>query len=428
MEIFDAITGRRSIRKFASKAVPKEVLLKILDAARWAPSACNRQLWEFVVVTDHDTKRQIADNACFKQKFLKEAPTLIVVFYDDTKERREESGPRKHDSIQSAAAAIQNMNLAAYALGIGSLWVCSIKNMMKLNKILRVPKRIRPVAIVALGYPRETPEAPPRRPLESLVHYEKFQQLQNSYPNSTDPRKWSLNELATFRGEICWYGGTIDPEFTLEKYNMESRAYQKLMAFFEEYDTPKSKVLDILPFGGGYLVGLLKRVEDPKRIHCFELSGSNVRFIRQNLKTFALSEPIFHVNRGNRLRIESEDVDLVTCFFRLEKLPDPEAMLAEIHRVLKDSGHVLLATELRGMGRLGHIVQTPKRKNLHTSRLWSTGPSVLFSKGEFFKMITLGNFKIIHQELYREDGWIKSIGKQIARSEGVTLLALLEKT
>jgi len=428
MDLFEAIYGRRSIRKYLKKPIPKDAMMKILDVARWAPSSCNRQLWEFVTVTKPEIKKRIADEACFGQRFLKEAPSLVVVFYDDTKERREETGPRKHDSIQSAAAAIQNMNLAAYSMGVGSLWVCSIKKMLVLNKILNVPESIRPIAIVAFGYPAEKPMVPKRRSIESFVHYEKFHQLEGSYGNSTDPQKWSLNELTTFRERICWYGGTIDPENTLEKYSMRSSAYSKIMVLVKDYaSNPENKILDILPFGGGYLIGMLKEINDSQRVYAFELSEGNVNYIKENLKVFKLPEPHFVINNDTKLSIKLDNLDVVTCFFRLEKVPDPKMLLNEIHRVLKIKGNLLLATELKGISEFHEIIRNSKDKNLHTSHLWSTGPSIKFSRNRLNKMLKESNFKIIRQEVFRENGFIKSIAKQILRSEGITLISVLEK-
>ena len=429
MDLFEAIYGRRSIRKYLDKPIPKDVMMKIIDAARWAPSSCNRQLWEFVIVTKLDIKQRIADEACFGQKFLKKAPSLVVVFYDDTKERREETGPSKHDSIQSAAAAIQNMILAAYSMGVGSLWVCSIKKMLMLNKILNVPEYIRPIAIVAFGYPAEKPVVPKRRAIESFVHYEKFHQLEGSYGNSTNPQKWSLDELTTFRERICWYGGTIDAENTLEKYSMKSHTYSRIMRLVKDYTSDAdSKILDILPFGGGYLIGILGIVNNAKRVYAFELSEGNVNYIRENLKVFKLPEPHFVINNDHTtLNIELNDLDVVTCFFRLEKVPNPKMLLDEIYKVLKVKGHLLLATELKGVSELHEIIRNSKEKNLHTSRLWSTGPSIKFSRARLNKMLKSSNFKIIRQEIFRESGFIKSIAKQILRAEGVTLITVLEK-
>jgi len=249
------------------------------------------------------------------------------------------------------------------------------------------------------------------------------------YGNSTDPQKLSLNELTTFRERICWYGGTIDPENTLEKYSMKSRTYSKIMTLVRDYTSnPENKILDILPFGGAYLIGILNEINHAERVYAFELSEGNVNYIKENLKIFKLPEPHFIINSDHtKLSITPNNFDVVTCLFRLEKVPDPKMLLNEIHRVLKVKGHLLLAAELKGISELHEIIKNSKEKNLHTSHLWSIGPSIKFSRTRLNKILKESNFKIVRQEIFRENGFIKSIAKQILRAEGITLISVLEK-
>ncbi|MFO7888943.1 MAG: nitroreductase family protein [bacterium] len=426
MDLSKAIKNRRSVRKFTDQKVSKDTILKIIDAARWAPSACNRQLWEFIIVTKPEIKKRIAEEACFKQKFLIQAPVLIVVFYDDTKERREEKGPSKHDSIQSAAAAIQNMHLKAYSLGLGSVWVCAIKKMLKLNEILKVPVSIRPIAIVALGYPAEHPPVPKRRVVESFIHYERFQGIKESYPNSIYPRDWSLKDLTYFREKICWYGGSISPDMILEHFTMKSRTYKYIMSLVEKYYILGNKVLDILPFAGGYLIGLCKIIEDKSKIFYFELGEGNVQFIRENLKKFGVREPVFFVDSSGKLDNISEKINLITCFFRLERVPEPQQLLRQMVTLIQKGGKIILATELKGITWLGRDFF--KRKNLHVSNKWCTGPSVKINKRTLNRWIKKQNCRIVEQRIYHENNIIKSIAKQIIKSKGPSLLTVIEKS
>ncbi|RLI30265.1 MAG: nitroreductase family protein [Candidatus Hecatellales archaeon] len=173
MEVFEAIYGRRSIRSFRREPIPKEYLTKILDAARWAPSAGNVQPWEFIVVTDGKLKEALA-RAALNQYFTAEAPVAIVVCADLEK-AYQSYGVRGETlyCLQDTAAAVQNMLLAAYALGLGSCWVGAF-NEEAVSRILGIPEGYRPVAIVPLGFPAESPGPRPRRSLRSIVHMEKF--------------------------------------------------------------------------------------------------------------------------------------------------------------------------------------------------------------------------------------------------------------
>ncbi|MFH1285640.1 MAG: nitroreductase family protein [Candidatus Micrarchaeota archaeon] len=169
MEVYEAIRGRRSIRSFTSAKVPKKILDEILDAGRWAPSAGNVQARQFMVVSKEKTKINIAD-ASNGQWFISKAPVVIAVCADYIIQAMYGDRGRNLYVIMDCAASVQNMMLAAHALGLGSCWVSSFDD-AKVRKILKLDNRLAAVALIALGYPAETPEAPQRRPLKELVKY-----------------------------------------------------------------------------------------------------------------------------------------------------------------------------------------------------------------------------------------------------------------
>ena len=173
MDVFEAIRGRRSIRSFRPEDVPDELVEKLIDCARWAPSAGNLQPWEFVVVRDPQTKKALA-RAALGQHFIAEAPVVIVVCAD---QKRSGWGYGKRGiqlyCLQDTAAATQNMLLAAHALGLGACWVGAFDE-ENVASILRLPEGIRPVAVVPVGYPAEAPPPRPRRSVREIVHFESF--------------------------------------------------------------------------------------------------------------------------------------------------------------------------------------------------------------------------------------------------------------
>ncbi len=173
MDVFEAIEARRSIRSFTDKKVSDEDVMKILDAARQAPSAGNLQPWEFIVVRDGKIKRALAE-AALEQHFIEEAPVVIVACADKSRSsRRYGSRGSTLYCIQDTGAAIQNLHLAAYALGLGTCWVGSFSE-AKTRKLLELPLNVRPVAIIPVGYPAEKPKPRNRRPLTDIVHFGKF--------------------------------------------------------------------------------------------------------------------------------------------------------------------------------------------------------------------------------------------------------------
>lgn len=173
MNVFEAIMGRRSVRKFEKKAIDEKLIGLMLYMATCAPSAGNTQDWVFIVVKDENRKQRIA-KAALDQKFIAEAPVVIVVCGDLQKIslRYGERGERLY-SIQDTAAAIQNLLLAAHAAGLASCWVGAFDE-EEIKLILELPDNLRPLAILPVGYPAEKPEAPERIPFENLTYLDRF--------------------------------------------------------------------------------------------------------------------------------------------------------------------------------------------------------------------------------------------------------------
>ena len=173
MDVLEAIKGRRSIRAFKNQGVPAEIVEELIDAARWAPSAGNIQPWEFIIVRKPRIKRRLVETA-LDQMFIEEAPVVIVVCAD---EERSSQGYGVRGKtlycIQDTAAAMQNIHLTAYSLGLGTCWVGAFRE-EETRKILKIPRGMRPVAIIPVGYPAESPTARMRKSTSQIVHYETF--------------------------------------------------------------------------------------------------------------------------------------------------------------------------------------------------------------------------------------------------------------
>lgn len=152
VDFWQVIKKRHSVRSFdPDRAVPHDLIEKIIEAAKMAPSAGGIYPTDFVLIRDQKTKIQIAESA-FAQYFISEAPVVIVVTADveKTSSRYGERGKNLY-VIQDAAAATENLILAATALGLGSCWVGAFDE-DKLSKVLKLKKSIRPLAIVPIGY------------------------------------------------------------------------------------------------------------------------------------------------------------------------------------------------------------------------------------------------------------------------------------
>jgi nitroreductase len=159
-QVSDAITGRRSIRSYRSDAVTDGQIEKILLAGQLAPSAGNLQGREFIIVRDPATRHRISD-AALRQRFIDEAPVCIVVCTNLPRTKQKYGKRAELYVVQDTSASVMSMMLQACDLGLGTCWVGAFDE-GEVGKILGVPEGIRPVAILPIGVPDETPDARPR--------------------------------------------------------------------------------------------------------------------------------------------------------------------------------------------------------------------------------------------------------------------------
>lgn len=166
MEPLEILKVRRSIREYSGQEIPKDHLEKIVEAARFAPTARNVQPWEFVVITQVSTLKKIAELA-ENARFLVQAKACIAVFCADTKYY-----------LEDGCAATCNILLAATALGLGSCWVAGDKKPYcpEVARLLNAPVAYKLVSLVALGYPKskDSFRIAEKRGLKEVIHWEKF--------------------------------------------------------------------------------------------------------------------------------------------------------------------------------------------------------------------------------------------------------------
>lgn len=187
MEVLEAIKNRRSIRKYKTTAVDDRTIETVLEAACRAPSWANSQCWRFVVVQDVDTRSKLAEALAIVSErpnraieAVRNAPVVIVACAELGRSGYYMSEPRKPvtdkgDSwyMFDTALAMQNLTLAAYSLGLGTVYVGAF-DAKKVAEILGVPEGFCVVSLTPLGYPDEEPPLRPRRELAQTVFYDKF--------------------------------------------------------------------------------------------------------------------------------------------------------------------------------------------------------------------------------------------------------------
>lgn len=170
MQVLEAIFNRRSVRKFTEEPVSTADIHILMEAAMAAPSAMNRQPWEFVVITEADQLKALRHKLRLGRY---EAPLGIVVCGNM---RRTVPGPPRDFWIQDVSAAAENILLTAVELGLGGVWigVHPIGLFSKgVSEVLDLPKHIEPLGLLWLGHPAESPE-PRTQYKEEYVHWQRY--------------------------------------------------------------------------------------------------------------------------------------------------------------------------------------------------------------------------------------------------------------
>lgn len=168
MSFLEFAWKRKSVRNFKPDGVPVEMIMKMLDAARSAPSGGNCQPWHFYVIKDAPLKKQLHQAAGGRQAFMLESPVHIVVCADLARTGNV-YGDRGRNlySIQDTAAAIQNLLLCAVDEGLAACW-CGAFDEKTVADILKLNDGLRPVAIIPIGYAVNEPAKTNRRPVEEI--------------------------------------------------------------------------------------------------------------------------------------------------------------------------------------------------------------------------------------------------------------------
>ena len=170
MELKEVIEKRKSIRRYEGKPIPEDKLMKVLEAARLAPSAHNGQSWKFIVVKDADTRQKLCQ-ASEGQVQVGEAPVIIAAVATSTDDLMKCGVPTYAVDL---AIAIDHMTLAAVDEGLGTCWIGRFSQ-EEASAALGVPDSCQVVTILPVGFPAEAGRQKTRKALEEIVCYEKYQ-------------------------------------------------------------------------------------------------------------------------------------------------------------------------------------------------------------------------------------------------------------
>lgn len=174
MSFIELAKKRYSSRSYLNKPIEEDKLLQVLEAARIAPSASNKQPWYFIVVKELENLVKIS--SCYFREWLKEAPVIIVACADHNKSWKRSFDQKDHANID-LSIAIDHMTLAATDLGLATCWICHF-DVKKCKEVLNIPEHIEPIALLPVAYPKDEVNIErhdtQRNKLNEIVKWETF--------------------------------------------------------------------------------------------------------------------------------------------------------------------------------------------------------------------------------------------------------------
>lgn len=307
---------RRSVRCFSNRKVPFSLLVKLFEAARWAPSACNQQPWLFVAVDDRNLLNRLAP---YSTKKILWGPVAVFCFTNNTEKRE------NFDNIQSTAAAIQNVLLQATELGLGATWIAGFsakkEDHLMIKKILGVPREYLLQALLAIGSSKGEPPIPYRQTVSSFLYRNR---AQLSHHSASLGKEWSLGQQKEYLEKMMSVYLTRfyqTYEFALEK---------RLISLLPK----KGLVIDCNSFYGTYQKKIplgLKR-----QLLMTNLSFQAANFLFQKIPAFGSI-----VASPGRLPIKAKVADCCTVLETVNHFSLPE-VIKEAKRTLKVKGKLIL--------------------------------------------------------------------------------------
>lgn len=171
MEFYEVVRRRTSVRAYRPDPVADEVLNRILEAGRLAPSAKNLQPWKFIVIKDPAVKAALVP-ACRNQAFVSQAPVVICGCAIESEVWKGMGGYWSAEAVD-LAIALEHIILAAAAEGLGTCWIGAFVE-AEVRKVLAIPEGVKPIALTPLGYPAKETSPRPRKPLSDIISLDRY--------------------------------------------------------------------------------------------------------------------------------------------------------------------------------------------------------------------------------------------------------------
>ena len=419
---------RRSTRVFRDESVPVELIERLVRAATLTPTACNRQLWQFVAITDPAVRREACRLCDAQQSYFYDAPVLIAVFYDTSLELR---NPCSTAQI-SAGMAIAALLFAAEAHGLGAIYLGGIRSPDGVRKAVAAPAHLKNYGVVCVGYPADDPPAPNRRAVKDVLDYNCYVPRRKRFHADIRPHLWRLEQMADFRDKLLWYKGLHFDGMTLH-VDSDTRFSPKIQYMTNRLgmmiaQAANPRVLDILSFNGDMVFQMMNACGgEAACYYAYDLTPGIARFITER---FARLQPPGKlecvVNADSSavcIPLADGHVQVMSCYERLEHFENPLPLLREMHRVLAPGGTALVTVSNRFYPHL-YRYRRMRKKNYALGRNWNRGPERKYEPRQIEKAFREAGFKIITSAgIQPVELALASLVEKVVRRVGLTSVA-----
>lgn len=327
MELLEAIKARHSTREFLKDKIPFNILEELVEAARLAPSACNLQLTEYIVLEDEKIISELREKVSDKFDW---APNFIVVIYDSR------FTVHRHANIQSAGMGVENILLMAVEKGVSACPMAGFKNDAALKEILGIPEIYKIALIVALGYPRDREVKDGQRlPLLRIMHKNRYSALAKPLKATTLISRYDVRDIINYRERLAPVY-LYKNHYRLGNFSLETN--REIIEVFKNIKL-EGKILDLFSYDGDFLRGLADISQSKNwQIFASDYLDYTLNIIRKTLPHVTCVA----IGEDNKIQFADSSLDAVLAVNKLQFTPELGKLVAEVNRILKPGGRVYI--------------------------------------------------------------------------------------